>query len=96
MILIVTTNMIQETIVIQNQLGLHTRAAAKLVDVAKRYESKVELVFRNRMIDCKSIMNVITLGAQKDDILQLVITGADEDTALTAILQLVNNKFGED
>lgn len=88
--------MIQQTITIQNQLGLHTRAAAKLVDVAKRYESKIELVFRNRMIDCKSIMNVITLGAQKDDVLQLMITGNDEQEALSSILQLVNNKFGED
>lgn len=88
--------MIQQTITIQNQLGLHTRAAAKLVDVAKRYESKIELIFRNRMIDCKSIMNVITLGAQKDDVLQLMITGNDEQEALSSILQLVNNKFGED
>ena len=70
--------MIQQTIIIQNQLGLHTRAAAKLVDVAKRYESKIELIFRNRMIDCKSIMNVITLGAQKDDVLQLMVTCNDE------------------
>lgn len=91
----ITKHMIQQTIVIQNQLGLHTRAAAKLVDVAKRYESKIELVFRNRMIDCKSIMNVITLGAQKDDELQLMITGNDEDEALKSILELVDNKFGE-
>jgi len=88
--------MIQQTIIIQNQLGLHTRAAAKLVDVAKRYESKIELVFRNRMIDCKSIMNVITLGAQKDDAVQVIITGNDEEEALASILQLVDNKFGED
>jgi phosphocarrier protein HPr len=88
--------MIQESITIQNQLGLHTRAAAKLVDIAKRYESKIELVFRNRMIDCKSIMNVITLGAQKDDVLQMIITGNDEQEARQAVLQLVNNKFGED
>lgn len=88
--------MTQQTITIQNQLGLHTRAAAKLVDVAKRYESKIELVFRNRMIDCKSIMNVITLGAQKDDVLELIVTGNDETEALASIVQLVNNKFGED
>ena len=58
--------MIRHQIIIQNKLGLHTRAAAKLVDIAKRYASRIELVFNDRVVDCKSIMGVITLGAQKD------------------------------
>lgn len=88
--------MIKQPITIQNKLGLHTRAAAKLVDTAKRYESKVELLFRDRVVDCKSIMGVITLGAQKDNVLDVIIQGEDEKEAFSAILQLVNNKFGED
>ncbi|OGT62690.1 MAG: hypothetical protein A3E85_00365 [Gammaproteobacteria bacterium RIFCSPHIGHO2_12_FULL_45_12] len=87
--------MIRYQITIQNQMGLHTRAAAKLVDVAKGYESRIELIFRDRVVDCKRIMGVITLGAQKDNIVDLVIAGADEEAALNAILQLINNKFGE-
>lgn len=88
--------MIRQQITIQNKLGLHTRAAAKLVDIAKRFESKVELVFRDRAVDCKSIMGVITLGAQKDNVLDVIITGEDETQALEAIVKLVNDKFGED
>jgi phosphocarrier protein len=88
--------MIRQQITIQNQLGLHTRAAAKLVDTAKKYASRIELVFRDRIVDCKSIMGVITLGAQKDNVLELVINGEDEKLALEAIVKLVNNKFGED
>lgn len=88
--------MIQQQITIQNKLGLHTRAAAKLVDIAKRYASKIELKYRDRTVDCKSIMGVITLGAQKDHILDLIVTGEDEGDAVIAIQQLVNEKFGED
>jgi phosphocarrier protein len=88
--------MIKQTITIQNKLGLHTRAAAKFVDTAKKFESRVELTYRDRTVDCKSIMGVITLGAQKGDVLYLTIAGNDEQETLEAIEQLVNNKFGED
>jgi phosphocarrier protein len=88
--------MIRQEIIIQNKLGLHTRAAAKLVDLAKKFESRIELVHRDRTVDCKSIMGVITLGAQKDNVLGIMINGEDEQHALTAITTLVNNKFGED
>lgn len=87
--------MIKKQLTIQNQLGIHTRAAAKLVDVAKRFESKIDLVYRDRIVDCKSIMGLITLGAQKDSLIDVVIAGADESQAYLAIETLVNEKFGE-
>jgi phosphocarrier protein HPr len=88
--------MIRQQITIQNKLGLHTRAAAKFVDTAKRFASRIELAFRDRIVDGKSIMGVITLGAQKDHVIDLVINGEDEDAALAAILKVVDDKFGED
>ena len=88
--------MIREPVTIQNQLGLHTRAAAKLVDTAKKFESKIELIFRDRTVNCKSIMGVITLGAQKNNVVDVVIDGEDESSALEAIRKLVDAKFGED
>lgn len=88
--------MIRQQITIQNKLGLHTRAAAKLVDTAKKFASRIELIFNDRNVDCKSIMGVITLGAQKDNVLDLVLTGDDEEQALAAITKLVDGKFGED
>lgn len=88
--------MIQKQLTIQNKLGLHTRAAAKLVDVAKKFASRIEICYRDRNIDCKSIMNVITLGAQKDSVLDVTVTGEDEEQAFTAIETLINAKFGED
>lgn len=88
--------MIRQQLTIQNKLGLHTRAAAKLVDLAKHFESKIELIFRDRIVDAKSIMGVITLGAQKDSVLDVVIDGSDEQEAKEAIKKLLDNKFGEE
>lgn len=88
--------MIRQKITIQNKLGLHTRAAAKLVDTAKRFQSHIELIHRERVVNCKSIMGLITLGAQKDNILDLIISGEDERQASDAINNLINNKFGEE
>lgn len=88
--------MIRQQITIQNKLGLHTRAAAKLVDTAKKFESRIELIYRDRVVDCKSIMGVITLGAQKDNVLEVVVNGEDEQNALEAIVKLINDKFGEE
>lgn len=88
--------MIKQEVKIQNKLGLHTRAAAKLVDTAKRFESRIEMCFRDRTVDCKSIMGVITLGAQKNNVVDLIIDGNDEGNALEAIKKLIDEKFGED
>lgn len=86
----------RQQITIQNKLGLHTRAAAKLVDTAKKFESHIEIIYRDRAVDCKSIMGVITLGAQKDNVIDVVISGRDEVQALEAITKLINDKFGEE
>ncbi|MBX3709208.1 MAG: HPr family phosphocarrier protein [Gammaproteobacteria bacterium] len=88
--------MIRQQLIIQNQLGLHTRAAAKLVDTAKKFVSRIELNYKDRIVDCKSIMSVITLGAQKDNTLDIIVNGEDEQLAAEAITKLINNKFGED
>lgn len=88
--------MLQEKIHVQNRRGIHTRAAAKLVDMAKRYVSHIELIHRERRVDAKSIMSVITLGAQRDDLITLIVDGNDEQEAIAAIIALINNKFGEE
>lgn len=87
--------MLNQTITIQNQLGLHTRAAAKLVAAAARFESKIEFIRDEQPINCKSIMSLILLGAKKGTELHLVITGGDELEARDAIIKLINEKFGE-
>ena len=87
--------MLQEKIMIQNKLGLHTRAAAKLVAIASKFESKTEIQHNDRKADCKSIMSLILLGVTKGNYLSLTITGADELEAREAIIKLFNDRFDE-
>jgi phosphocarrier protein HPr len=88
-------NMIRQTITIINKLGLHTRAAAKLVATATQFESKIQISRNNQLADCKSIMSLILMGVTKNMTLELIISGADEMEARDAIVNLIQNRFGE-
>lgn len=88
--------MITQTITVQNKLGLHTRAAAKLVALASKFESHIRLTYLDRKADCKSIMALILLGAGKGVTLELNVTGTDENAACEAIIALFNSRFGEE
>ncbi|MEQ7920728.1 HPr family phosphocarrier protein [Xanthomonas sp. WHRI 1810A] len=83
-------------ITIINKLGLHARAAAKFVGVAGKYTCQIR-VGRSpeSMVDGKSIMAVMMLAAGKGTELQLSTEGEDEQPALDALVELINNKFDE-
>lgn len=87
--------MINEKITVINVLGLHTRAAAKLVALATKFESKIEIQKNDQVANCKSIMSLIVLGVTKGTVLDLMISGADEREARDAIKELFENRFGE-
>lgn len=88
--------MIKTPITIQNQLGLHARASAKLVKEASRHASKIILIDHNdKEVNAKSIMGIMTLGAKLGAELTLVVDGEDEDDATQGITDLINDKFGE-
>ncbi len=79
-----------------NRLGLHARAAAKLVNLAKIYSSRVSLAKDGNTVDGKSIMNVLLLAAPVDTVLELEVEGEDEQEAFDAIVALIEDRFGED
>ena len=87
--------MLKQEITIINKLGLHARAAMKLVNTAGRFESEILITFNNREINAKSIMNLMVLGASKGSQLTLSVTGDDEKNAMKAVVNIINNKFGE-
>ena len=87
--------MLTHTITIQNKLGLHARASAKLVATASRYLSEVLLIRGTQTVNGKSIMGVMMLAAPKGAELEIKITGEDEQDCWTAISDLINNRFGE-
>lgn len=78
-----------------NPLGLHARAASKLVDVAKSYASEVTLHKEGQAVDGKSIMSLLLLGAPVGTVLELTVEGEDEDAAFAGICELVEAGFHE-
>ena len=84
-----------QEITISNKLGLHARAAAKLVSTASAYASEVMLDKNGQRVNAKSIMGVMMLAASKGTQLTLVTNGEDEEPAMTALVALIEDKFGE-
>ena len=87
--------MITKEIEILNKLGLHARAAAKLVQCAARFTSRVDIERRGQRVNGKSIMGVMMLAASQGTQILVVVDGADEDDAMAAIVNLIGNRFGE-
>jgi phosphocarrier protein HPr len=87
--------MIAEKITIINKLGLHARAASKLVNCASQFESEVFISRNGNRVNAKSIMGVMMLAASKGVQLDLEIDGNDEDVCREAISELINDRFGE-
>ena len=87
--------MIEETLLIENRLGLHARAAARLVKVASGFASDITLVRDGRAVNAKSIMGVMMLAAAKGTEIVVRVDGQDEGDAFEALRELVADKFGE-
>ena len=79
-----------------NRLGLHARAAAKLVSVARTFASRVTLEKDGAAVDGKSIMNILLLSATVGSVLVLTVEGEDEAEAFAAIEALIASRFGEE
>jgi phosphocarrier protein HPr len=89
--------MIERTLTIKARLGLHARAAAKLVRVANGFESEVLLrrLDTSASADAKSILSILMLAASHGTSLQASAEGVDEEAAISAIEQLFADGFGE-
>jgi len=86
---------IRHEVEIVNKLGLHARAAAKLVTEASRYDCEVQLWKAGQQVNGKSIMGVMMLAAGQGSRLLLVTDGADEAAAMEALQSLIDSRFGE-
>ncbi len=87
--------MISQDIEIINRLGLHARAAAKLVDCAARFSSQLTIAKADNKVDAKSIMSVMMLAAGQGTWVTLTADGRDEQAAMDALTSLINNRFDE-
>ena len=87
--------MIKTRTTISNKLGLHARASAKFTKLAGSFASEVWMSKGERRVNAKSIMGVMMLAAGIGSSVEIETDGADEQTAMHALLTLVANKFGE-
>ncbi len=79
-----------------NKLGLHARAAAKLVKLATGFESRIRLSYRGQVVDAKSIMGIMMLAAAQGARIEIDIEGTDAEAAAGQIERLFANRFGEE
>ena len=87
--------MIKTSISISNRLGLHARASAKLTKLAGSFQSEISISRNDRRVNAKSIMGVMMLAAGIGSIVEIEIDGPDEQSAMDALIALINDKFGE-
>ncbi len=87
--------MISRPLTIINRLGLHARAATRLVNCASEFNAQIIIRKGTRSINGKSIMGVLTLAASPGTELVIEASGDDEEQAIEAIARLILNRFGE-
>ncbi len=85
-----------KTITIINKLGLHARAAAKLVQTASSFNSEINISHNGRKVSGKSIMGIMMLAASKGTSIDITTAGDDEVEAMEELEKLILGKFGED
>lgn len=88
--------MIEQQLEIINKLGLHARAAAKLVNTAARFASQTTVEFAGQTADAKSIMSVMMLAASQGSVITLRCVGEDQEQAMESLSILIENYFDEE
>ena len=87
--------MIKTSTTINNKLGLHARASAKLTKLAGSFPCEIWVAKGERRVNAKSIMGVMMLAAGIGSTVDIETDGADEQQAMDALLALIHDKFGE-
>lgn len=85
----------ERPVTIVNKLGLHARAAAKFVTTASSYSSEVDISRDGQHVNGKSIMGVMMLAASRGTELIIMTQGADEVEAAESLVNLIEDRFGE-
>ena len=86
----------ERKIIINNKLGLHARAAAKIVTHTYKFDSIINIINGNKSADAKSIMKILMLSAPKGTEIKITADGKDEVLALDSLETLIKEKFDEE
>ena len=89
------TAMAEQTMTIKNKTGLHMRPAEMIVKTASKFRSEIFITKEDLTVNGKSIMGLMMLAAEFGSSITIQATGEDEQEALTALVDVVENNFGE-
>lgn len=85
----------EKTVVINNEKGIHIRPAGEFVKTAGKFKSQVQIDFNGKKVNGKSVMILMSLGLKKGSEITITTSGEDAEEALNALVELVENGFGE-
>jgi len=88
--------MLTQKVTIQNKTGLHARPASLLIDAANKFNCDLQIIHENREANLKSIISVMSLAVGYGEDIIIKADGKDEKVALDKILEVINDKFGEE
>lgn len=83
--------MTEKVLTVKNPMGLHLRPAQELCGRAATFESRIEICFRNKMFNAKSLLSVLSACVQQEDTIRLVCTGADETEAAEQLADFIEH-----
>ncbi|HAW92461.1 MULTISPECIES: HPr family phosphocarrier protein [unclassified Arsukibacterium] len=86
---------LSRNVTIVNQLGLHARAATKLAQLCQQFQAHIELVYQDKTADACSVLALLMLASSKGKTLQVTAEGTDAEAALSAVVSLIEQGFGE-
>ncbi|MFE8700253.1 phosphocarrier protein HPr [Cytobacillus sp. FJAT-54145] len=84
--------MVEKTFTVTDSTGIHARPATILVSNASKFNSEIKLEYKEKQVNLKSIMGVMSLGIPKDGVIKIIAEGADELEALEALETLMKNE----
>lgn len=85
----------QAKVLVQHETGLHARPASQFVKLAKEFSSNITVTSKGKTVNAKSIVLVLTLGANKGTEIEVTAEGEDEQKAVAALVELVERNFSE-
>ncbi len=84
--------MLRKEVIIENELGLHARPAAKLAETAKRYRARIYLKKGSRKAEAHSILDVLALACTKGSVVEVIAEGEEAERALSEIVALLSSR----
>ena len=88
--------MFEETLTLQNKLGLHARPSARLAKTASLFRSTITITHEKHTVDAKSILGLMTMALPCGSVVKIAADGSDEKDAVQTIAELFRDRFGED